>query len=364
VRRDHLERLGPICPTCRAFGRQALPLALGTVARAEAEDVIEGVLACPNQECQREHPIIDGIPVVVADLQSWASHQLDAVLRRDDLSSFIESLLGDAAGPGSVLDRERTTLSAYARAHWGDLDPDEPLPAEASFVRLVDNALELMAEPPRGMWVDLGCSVGRGTLEMARRTGDLAVGVDLSFSMLRLAERARREGRAVFQLRRVGLVFDRRELVIPDVPTELLSFWCCDVGALPFPDETFDGALSLNVIDCVPSPLGHLMELGRVIRTGAPALLSSPYDWTPNATPLAQWLGGHSQRGPQHGSSSAELRRALASVDGGLVIKQERDRASWRVYVNERASMDYAVHLLQLERSAAAGRGSDVLDGG
>jgi len=355
VRRDHLERLRPTCPTCRAVGRQALPLTLGTIVRAEAEDVIEGVLLCPNPECQREHPIIDGIPVVVPDLQSWASHQLDAVLRRDDLSSFMESLLGDAAGPGSVLDRERTTLSAYARTHWGDLDPNEPIQREASFVQLLDSALELMPQPPRGVWVDLGCSVGRGTLEMARRTGDLAVGVDLSFSMLRIAEHARRTGRAVFGLRRVGLVFDRCDLAIADVPAEQLSFWCCDVGALPFADETFDGALSLNVVDCVPSPLGHLMELGRVLRGGAPALLSSPYDWSPNSTPVAQWLGGHSQRSPRHGSSAAELRRALASIDNGLVIKQECDRVPWRVYVNERASMDYAVHLLHLERSAAAG---------
>jgi SAM-dependent methyltransferase/uncharacterized protein YbaR (Trm112 family) len=355
VRRDHLERLRPICPTCRAVGRQALPLILGTIARSEAEDILEGVLVCPNQECQREHPIIDGIAVVVPDLQSWASHQLDAVLRRDDLSSFMQSLLGDAAGPGSVLDRERTNLSAYARTHWGDLDPDEPLPAEATFVRLLDSALELLPDSPRGMWLDLGCSVGRGTLEMARRTGDLAVGVDLSFSMLRVAERARREGRAVFELRRVGLVFDRCDLTIADVPTEQLSYWCCDVGALPFADGQFDGALSLNVVDCVPSPLGHLLELGRVLRGGASALLSSPYDWSPNATPVAQWLGGHSQRSPRHGSSAAELRRALASIDNALVIKQERERVPWRVYVNERASMDYAVHLLHLERSAAAG---------
>jgi SAM-dependent methyltransferase/uncharacterized protein YbaR (Trm112 family) len=356
VRRDHLDRLRPVCPTCRAVGRQVLPLVLGTVVHEEPnDDILEGVLVCPNPECQREHPIIDGIAVVVPDLQSWASHQLDAVLRRDDLSDFMQSLLGDAAGPGSVFNSERTNLSAYARTHWGDLDPAEPLPQESSFVHLFDTTFQLIPHAPRGMWLDLGCSVGRGTLELARRSGDLAVGVDLSFSMLRVAERVRRKGRAVFDLRRVGLVYDRCDLGVADVPTDHLSFWCCDVGALPFADGLFDGALSLNVVDCVPSPLAHLMELGRVLGGGAPALMSSPYDWSPNATPVAQWLGGHSQRSPQHGSSPAELRRALAAIDNGLLIKQERDRVPWRVYVNERASMDYAVHLLHLERSAAAG---------
>jgi SAM-dependent methyltransferase len=179
---------------------------------------------------------------------------------------------------------------------------------------------------------------------------DLVVGVDLSFAMLRLAESVRREARATFPLRRVGLVFDRRQLTIPDVPSERMSFWCCDVDNLPFSDASFAGALSLNVLDCVPSPLQHLAEMGRVLRPGAPALLTTPYDWAATATPVAQWLGGHSQRGEAHGSSAAELRRALLTVDTGLSIAEERDRIPWRVYVNERASMDYVVHLLRLLR--------------
>jgi SAM-dependent methyltransferase len=324
------------------------------VIRDEAEeDIREGVLVCTDPLCQREHPIIDGIPIVVSDLQSWAAHQLQAVLWREDLSAFIESLLGDAAGPTSVLERERTTLSAYGRTHWGEFDCDESLPRDASLGQLVERAVDLL-EPPgvvHGAWIDLGCAVGRGTYELARRGGELAVGVDLSFGMLRVAERARRDSRAVFGIRRVGLVYDRREIRIPDVPSEQMSFWCCDVGNLPFADGCFEGALSLNVLDCVPSPLQHVMEMGRILRPGAAALLSTPYDWSANATPLEQWLGGHSQRGPAHGSSAAELRRALTTMDSGLHIEVEEDRVPWRVYVNERASMDYAVHLLRLSRS-------------
>jgi SAM-dependent methyltransferase len=323
------------------------------VVRAEAEDIREGVLVCTDALCQREHPIIDGIPIVVSDVQSWAAHQLEAVLRRDDLSAFTESLLGDAAGPTSVLERERTTLSAYGRAHWGEFDCHEPLPREASLGQLAERALDWLhsADAAHGIWVDLGCAVGRGTYEVALRGAELAVGVDLSFGMLRVAERARRDGRAVFGVRRVGLVYDRRDIHIPGMPAEQMSFWCCDVGNLPFADASFGGALSLNVLDCVPSPLQHLMEIGRTLEPGAPALLSTPYDWSPNATPLEQWLGGHSQRGPAHGSSAAELRRVLAAIDSGLRVEAEEDRVPWRVYVNERASMDYAVHLLRLRRS-------------
>lgn len=327
----------------------ASALELGTVVRCDGDDVLEGVLLCAHPLCRREHPIIDGIPVVVADLRSWAAHQLGAVLRRADLSPFMESLLGDAAGPGSELDGERSNLSGYGRSHWGS-------PEDGGLAQLAATAFALLeGGEPEGVWLDVGCCLGRATVELARRTGDLAIGVDLNFAMVRVAERVRREGRAVYPERRVGLVYERRELPVEDVPAERLSFWCADAAALPFADGVFDGALSLNVVDCVASPVGHLLELGRTLRRGAPALLSSPYDWAPTATAVENWLGGHSQRAPAGGSSEAELRRVLsedaaAGVDTGLGIEVEQERVPWRVYVNERATMDYAVHLLRLRR--------------
>jgi SAM-dependent methyltransferase/uncharacterized protein YbaR (Trm112 family) len=354
VRREHLERLRPVCPVCRHRGREPQALVVGTVVRAAADDILEGVLLCPERTCQREHPIIDGIAVVVPDIASWATHQLDAVMRRDDLSMFMESALGDAAGPGSSFNSERTNLGSYAWSHWGDFDAESPA-REGSLVGLLDAGLALLGERPRGLWADLGCSVGRATFELARRTGDLAAGVDLNFAMLRIAEKLRRHGRVAFPLRRVGVVFDRHEVAVPDLPGERVSFWCCDVAALPFAAAAFDGALSLNVLDCVQSPVDHLVELGRILAPRARAVLASPYDWAPAATPLTEWLGGHSQRASSHGSSAAELRRVLshdaaAGVDTGLVVVAERDRAPWRVYTNERATMDYAVDLLCLER--------------
>jgi hypothetical protein len=136
-----------------------------------------------------------------------------------------------------------------------------------------------------------------------------------------------------------------------------VSFWCCDAAALPFADGSFAGALSLNLLDCVAAPLGHLLEIGRTLAPGAPALVAAPYDWSAAATSVGQWIGGHSQRGDSGGSSVEELRRILApdaaaGVDTGLDVVAEREQLPWRVYVHERASMDYAVHLLRLARRA------------
>ena len=43
------------------------------------------------------------------------------------------------------------------------------------------------------------------------------------------------------------------------------------------------------------------------------AAFASPYDWSPNATPLAHWIGGHSQRSASGGDSATELRRILSA---------------------------------------------------
>ncbi|MEZ4404648.1 MAG: methyltransferase domain-containing protein [Kofleriaceae bacterium] len=354
----HLTALGLTCATCRAAQRVAPRLTVATLSRVDGDDVREGVLVCPA--CRCEHPIIDGVAVVVPDLGAWVEHQGDAVMRRHDLSPVLDSLLGDAFGRGGSFDRERHDLSTYATAHWGDRATTGTVEPFGSLAELVATALALVPAPvPGDAWLDVGCSTGRGTFELAAAGAGLAVGVDLNFAMLARAEAARRTGRIAWPRRRVGLVFDPAEATLGELPRDRVAFVCADVGALPFADGAFGGALSLNVLDCVPSPLAHLLELGRVLAAGAPALLSTPYDWSASATAAAQWIGGHSQRGPQQGASEPELRRILsadaaAGIDTGLVVVDERDDVPWRLTLNARSTMHYRLHLLRLARRAPA----------
>jgi SAM-dependent methyltransferase/uncharacterized protein YbaR (Trm112 family) len=351
VRREHFDRLQPVCPTCRARGRAGAPLAVGEVVREEGGDIREGMLVCTARECLREHPIIDGIPIVVADIRGYVAHQLGDIRARSDLSPFLDSALGDCAGPGSELDRTRYQLSSFVRGHYGDLDRDEPGGREGSLVALFEQAMELLSAPAGGLWLDLGCAVGRSTFELAARTGDLAIGVDLNFSALQVAERLARTGRLEFPQRRVGLVYDRRALAVDLPARDRVGFWAGDVTLLPFVADRFDGALSLNLVDCVGSPLDHLAEMGRVVRPGREVALATPYDWASTVTPVEAWIGGHSQRAEGHGSSVLEMRRILsdaapASVPIPLRVVRERDRWPWHVYVHERATMVYHDHIL------------------
>ncbi len=346
--RHHFDKVRPVCPLCRLSHAVESFLAIGRVAVEEDGEILEGSLICTNSACRREHPIIDGIPVVLADASSWLNHQVLGVLKREDLSDFILSMLGDLSGHSSALDRDRGNNAIYAHSHWAESNP--------SYLTLFEAGSRLLAAMPAGVWLDIGCSLGRGTYELANITGDLVVGLDLNFSMLRAAQRIRRSRRVKYQSRRVGLVFDSHEYELPGYPFEQVSFWCADVSILPFVASTFDGAVCMNMLDCVASPLGLLFEVGRVTKPSSESLLCTPFDWAAGATEPAAWIGGHSQRStPYQGSSLAELRRILsvgneAGVDTGLFIEAEQDNVKWRLQTHERSTTEYDVYCARLRR--------------
>lgn len=329
---SHFEQVAPVCPVCRTH-----PLRLGQTALAEGDDIREGSLLCTNPRCQREHPILDGIPILVPDLNQWLEPQLHWVLRRQDITPFALSMLTDILGAGSVLDRELGNLSTYTEAHWG---------AEATFAPFLDGALSLLPEAPAGPAIDVGCSVGRGTFELARLTGQLTIGVDLNFSMLRLAEQLRRSGKAAYPRRRVGIVFDEAVAKSP-YPPENVSFWCADIAALPFRDASFGTLLSLNIIDCLATPQSLLTETRRLLNKNGQAILATPFDWAVNASPAGAWIGGHSQRTTPGAGSSVEMFRYLLPHLGLQLVAEEND-LRWRLRVHERSTTEYSVYAAAL----------------
>jgi SAM-dependent methyltransferase len=358
MRRRHFEVLRPVCPVCRTSSGQEHPLQLAAVARAEGEVVIEGMLHCPNRDCRREYPILDGVPLLVPAIRAYVSDQLLALLARDDLSADSESLIGDCCGPGSPLDQLRQLLSCYVRDHYGDLDPQESAaePRPGSALRTLEAGLDLLGPLPGGPVLDLGCAVGRTSLALAQRGDGLVLGVDLNFAMLRLAAGVLHRGTVRYPRRRVGLAFDRREFPAHFAASERVDFWACDVQALPFAAGSFGLAVGLNVLDCVPSPHGLLTETARVLARDGAAVLTTPYDWSPTATPVEAWLGGHSQRAEGGGAAEPVLRALLTrsahpqSVPG-LQLVAEADALPWHVRLHERSTVNYRVHLVLARRS-------------
>jgi SAM-dependent methyltransferase len=124
-------------------------------------------------------------------------------------------------------------------------------------------AADVAAVVPEGARVlEVGCGPGHLSIALARRHGLDVTGLDLDPAMI---ERARANASRV---------------AVAD--TNQPTFTVGDAASLPFPDGSFDLVVSTFSMHHWANPSGGLAEIGRVLRSGAPALI---WDFRPGAGP-------------------------------------------------------------------------------
>lgn len=357
----------PHCPVC-ARDRACTPaLGLVAVAAETADDVLAGTLVCADPACRAEYPIVDGIPIVLANLQQHLGERAVELLLRDDLDPRALSLIGDALGPDSWLDVIRQTVSTYVWDAFAAQDPQEPseaaIPQPGAAGRCLQALLALLPGRETGRArrvLDLGCGAGGTAFECAATMPDaLVLGIDGNLALMRLARRAALHGEVRYGRRRVGLVYDDRRFAVTLPGAERVDFWVCDAASLPFRAQSADLLVALNLLDCLPDPVSFLHAAAAVLQPGGALLLATPFDWAARATPAAHWIGGHSQRGA--GSGAAEPLLASLLTSGAhpravetLTIAGSGDIA-WHTRLHDRAAVMYRSFLLAATKDAPVG---------
>ncbi len=356
MRRAHLEHWQPHCPACAGQGAAALLVAEGAVERDG--DVLSGMLVCSRATCRHEYPVVDGVPVVMADLPRFLAERGIELLLRDDLPPDTLSLIGDALGPDSWFDASRQGVSTYAWDGYADLDPGEAPGAwqPGAARRCLARLLALCGDPPPGAALDLGCGAGRTAFDLAARAdAPLVLGVDLNLALLRLARRVACGEGVAYARRRIGLAYDARRFAADLPGRSRVDFWACDAQALPLRPQAAGLVVALNLLDCVADGRALLAAMAGAAMPGGAVLLATPFDWSTRATPLAGWLGGHSQRGPGRGAAEPLL-RALVTEGAhplavpGLEVTGEADQ-DWQTRLHDRAGVQYRTHLLAMRRA-------------
>ncbi len=352
----HFEAFAPRCPVCLRAGRAPGPLALAHIGERTDGEIIAGTLQCPD--CQHEYPVLEGIPVIVADLPKCLGERGVELMVRDDIDPVLESLFGDAIGPDSWFDSSRQLQSTYGWDGFADLDPQEaphgdgPEPGAA---RRCLKRLQELAGPAEVLRVlDIGCAAGRTSFDLAVvHPPALVLGLDLNLALLRLARRAG-AGHVSYPRRRIGLTYDRRRFDVALAGAARVDFWACDATCLPLPPTQADLCVALNLIDCVPNPRILLESFARATRIGGRILLATPYDWSVRATPMVAWLGGHSQRASHGGAGEVFLRALTDGPEGhkvaGLSLMAEQAGFAWHTRLHDRSAVQYRSHLVVRRR--------------
>lgn len=188
-------------------------------------------------------------------------------------------------------------LDEYLLFHYGS--PEEILPwpqgprAALGFAeRVVTETLDASALPANARALDLGCAVGRSAFELARFCPEV-VGIDFSAGFVRAAEALRAGGELPYERTdegrlRTPLLARRPEGIDPT----RLRFETGDACNLRADLGTFDVVLMANLIDRLPDPARCLARLPELVRPGGQLIVSSPYTWLEEYTPVSHWLGG------------------------------------------------------------------------
>ena len=164
---------------------------------------------------------------------------------------------------------------------------------------LADAAIELC--PQGGRALDLGCAVGRASLELGRHFAQVD-GVDFSARFIDAAGQLISQGTYRYTVPVEGDLVDYCETSLSGLGLEAehlsrVHFSQGDAQNLLPKYTDYDLVLAANLIDRLQEPTRFLDEIGHRIKPGGLLILTSPYTWLETFTPKANWLGGFRENG-------------------------------------------------------------------
>lgn len=323
-----------VCPACRT----ATPERIDVRTLEPQGDF----LVCA---CGRRYPVIDGVPLVMADAAAYLRAEPASVVERDLPAEVVAWLVAD--GPDEApYPRLVEHLSIYLDAHWGDrAEPPPEGPGAGFAARAIVERIAERASQPVALAVELGCSVGRVVAELARGAEQVA-GIELSFGAVRRARRLLDGERLEYPRRVIGRRYAVATAAAGDraVPAARRVLVCGDALDPPLVPGAFDRVVALNLLDSVPSPRQLLSVVDGLCRPGGEIILSSPYAWQSSVMADAERLGG--------ADPAADLAATFRDGTGLGARYRIEDEAElpWTLRRDARSAVSYSIHYLRARK--------------
>lgn len=228
-------------------------------------------------------------------------------------------------------------VEQYLLFHYGTPEQICPLLPDAHSacgfpVRCVSESLRHLDLPKKSRALDLGCAVGRSSLELGKHF-DEVMGIDFSFRFIEAARQMQKERKAAIHAHREGNACDEILLELPGgLKTNHVQFEQGDACHLRADLGSFDLVLMANLIDRLPDPAQCLARLPSLISSGGGLIITSPYTWLEEYTPREKWLVDEVQ------GTLGTLRKILErnfdlrhAQDVPFLIREHRRKYQWSV---------------------------------
>jgi 5-histidylcysteine sulfoxide synthase/putative 4-mercaptohistidine N1-methyltranferase len=187
-------------------------------------------------------------------------------------------------------------LSQYAEFHYGD----EYFNVVNFPKKLAELAVEMMAGRPMTKALDLGCSVGRASFELARHF-DQVTGIDFSARLINLGTQMAEQGVVRYTITDEGELVHYKERRLDQLDLEdtasKVEFLQGDACNLKPMFAGYDLILAANLIDRLYKPAQFLATVHERLNQQGLLVLASPYTWLDEHTEKEHWLGGFKKDG-------------------------------------------------------------------
>ena len=127
--------------------------------------------------------------------------------------------------------------------------------------------------------LDLGCAVGRSSLELSRVAGEV-IGIDFSGSFIEVAERVRKGEMVNYS--RYSEMHRPESLTVRlsgEVQPHRVSYEVGDAMALRADLGTFDLVHAANLLCRLPEPQRFLDRLPELVKPGGKLVMATPATW-------------------------------------------------------------------------------------